>query len=223
MLLLAGPTDRRTILAGALLAAVAALTKFEGGAAALVLVGCCVLRSGRHWHRALPVAVAVGGSLVAWVGVSTITEVPVDDRGDWSTLVDVFDPGSVVHQRVVDTLGHVSDELGLLVGLGVVVVLALVVLGRAIGAPLRQPGLLLLLVLSAGYLAFLTAAVGVARLPVSEYADSGNYRTVIVVRLVVLVDVVLAAVAALRAAGVLADDPADDRVGAADRGSAAIG
>lgn len=203
VLLLAGPTDRRTIAVGAAFAAAAALTKFEGGAAALLLVGLCTLRAGTQWRRAVPAVAAVVASLVAWVGVSTVAEVPTDDRGDWSALTEVFDPGSVVHDRVVDTLGHLADELGPMVGLGVLAVVALVVLGRFAGAPLRQPGLLLLLAWCGAYLLFLTAAVGVANLPLSEYTDSGNYRTVIVVRLVVLVDVGLAAVAALRAAGVL--------------------
>jgi hypothetical protein len=209
VLLLAGPTDRRTIVAGALLVAVAALTKFEGGAAALLLAGCCGLRAGRDWRRVLPVALAAGVSLAAWVGVTTMADVPVDDRGDWSALVHLLEPGSVVHQRVVDTMGDLAGELGPLVLLGVVAIVAMVVLGRATGAPLRQPGLLLLLVMCAGYLAFLTAAVGVARLPLTEYTESGNYRTVLVVRLVVLVDVVLAAVAALRSVGALAGAPED--------------
>lgn len=205
VLLLAGPTDRRTVLVGALFAAAAALTKFEGGAAALLLVAFCALRAGREWRRAVPVAVAVGVVLVAWVGLTTMAGVPEDDRGAWSRLVDVADPGSMVHQRVVDTLGNLAGELGPLVGLGVMAVLAMVVLARRAGVPLRQPGLLTLLGLCAGYLAFLTAAVGVAQLPLSEYTDSGNYRTVLVVRLLVLCDVVLCVAAVGRSLGVLPD------------------
>lgn len=206
VLLLAGPTDRRTILVGTLFAAASALTKFEGGAAALLLVGFCVVRSGREWRRAAPVLVAVGAALAAWVGVTTLGGVPEDDRGDWTLLVDVFDAGSVVHQRFVDTLSSLAGELGPLVGLGAAAVLVMVVLARVAGVHLRQPGLLMLLVLCGAYLTFLTSAVAVADLPLSEYTNSGNYRTVLVVRLLVLCDVVLCATAVGRALGVLPPD-----------------
>ncbi len=201
VVLLAGPTSRRDVLVGAAFAAAAALIKFEGGVASALLVALTFARAGREWRRAVPVAVAVGGVLASWLVVTTVADVPVEDRGEWSSLVRVIDTDSDVHQRVVETLGHLAHELGLLVGLGVVAVLAIVGLSRAAGLRLHQPGLLTLLVLGGAYVLFDAAAVGVASLPLSEYTDSGNYRTVIVVRLLVVIDVLLAAVAAGRALG----------------------
>lgn len=203
VVVLAGPTDRRSIAVGAVFAAAAALVKFEGGVASALLVALVFARAGRQWRRAVPVAVAVGGVLASWLVVTSVADVPVEDRGEWSSLVQVLDRGSEVHQRVVDTLGHLADELGLLVGLGVVAVLAMVGLSRAAGVRLHQPGLVALLVLGGAYVLFDAAAVGVASLPLSEYTDSGNYRTVIVVRLLVVTDVLLAALATGRALGVV--------------------
>ena len=201
VLLLVGPVDRRSLTVGALFVAMAALTKYEAGAAVSLLVLLVFVRAGSAWRRVVPVAVGVGAALVSWVAVTVLADADTSDRGDWSTVFQVLDRGSVVHGRAVETIGHLSDELGPLVWLGAVAVLAMVILARMASVPLRQPGLLALLVLSGGYLVFLVLAVAVAPLPLEEYTDAGNYRTVIVIRLLVVVDVVLAVVASGRALG----------------------
>lgn len=201
VLLLCGPVDRRTIVVGALFAAAAALTKYEAGGAAALLVAVAAARAGRDWRRVLPVALAVGGSLAAWVTVTAVSDVPSEDRGDWSALADLADPTSAVRARAMETIGHLAGELGPLVGFGALAVVVLVALARLSGTPLRQPGLLSLLGLAGGYLVFLTGAVTVAPLPLEEYTDYGNYRTVIAIRMLVVVDVVVAVVASARALG----------------------
>ena len=195
VLLLAGPLDRRPVTVAAVLAMAAALTKYEGQAAALLLMGLVFLRAGREWRRVAPAGAAVVAAIVGWQVVTIVGDAPADERGGWTTLSDVLGGESAAFDNLVDALSLLAGDLGPLVGLGVAAVLAMVLIGRLGGTPLRQPGLLSLLVLAAGYLLFLA-------LTLTDF-EFAAYRTVIFVRILVLVDVVLAAVASARALGAL--------------------
>lgn len=196
VLLLAGPLDRRPVAVAGVLAAAAALTKYEGQAAALLLVVLVFLRAGRQWRRVVPAGAAVVAAVVGWQVVTIVGDAPADERGGWTTLGGVFSGDSAAFDHLTDALSRLAGDLGPLVGLGVAAVLTMVLLGRLAGTPLRQPGLLTLLVLAAGYLGFLA-------LTLTDF-EFAAYRTVIFVRIMVLVDVVLAAVASARALGALA-------------------
>lgn len=209
VLLLAGPTDWRTTRVAALLLATAVLIKFEAQGAGMILLALTVARSGRAWRRACPVALALAGSIGTWLLVTTVADAPVSGETDWSKVGEVFRPGSQVHARFMEAIPLLRSELGPLVGLSALAILLIVVLGRLAGTPLRQPGLLLLLALAAGHTLVIALSIAVGEFPMFLYVDFGVYRTVIVIRLLVLLDVALAGVAAGRALGALAPSPPD--------------
>lgn len=201
VLLLAADTERRTAVTGALFVCAAALTKTEGQVAALLLLALVLLRARHHWRRAGPAVFAVFAALVGWAAV---VRPKSDYTGDWSQLTGVLSPDNEVHRRLIVSVPRLASDLGPLVGLGVLVVVAIVVLSRLTRTPLDQPGLLGLLALTAAYLVFLTLTFAVRPDPPARYLPSTAYRTIIFVRMAVLVDVVLAVVAAARAGGLLA-------------------
>jgi hypothetical protein len=203
VLLLAGDADdRRTLATGVLLLAVAAGTKAEGQVVAVLVLGAAVLRP--RGERRLVVALGVGLGVV--VGLWTLLVAPggaADDRGDWSKAGDLLSSGSEVQRRFGDSLQSFWDELGPLVLGGALVVLVLVVVARWSGTPLRQPGLLGLLAVAAAYLAFLALTFPLREEPIELLVDLTSHRVVVFVRLVVLVDLLLAVVATARALGAL--------------------
>ena len=202
VLVLAGDAGRRTMWTGALFAAMAALTKNEGQAAGLLLA-LTVAWSRSSWRLALPVIAGVAGAIGLWALAG-----PGSDKaysGDWSRAGDLVSPGSIIHDRLVTSLRQFALDLGPLVVLGVASVLAIVILGRVAGTPIRQPGTLALLAFAAAFTLFSAAVFAVRPEEIDDLIDGAAYRVMIVVRLVVMVDVVLAAVGACRALGLLPD------------------
>lgn len=204
VLLLAGTSDRRTVAIGGLFAAVAALTKTEGQVGALLLVGVAVVRHRSAWRAWVP----VGGAVLCAIGLwASVIRPGPKERGDWSLLGDLLRDGTEAHERFTVSITRVASELGPLVGLAAVTVVMLVVVGRLTGRPLRQPGLVLLLLLAAGYAMFLPVTFAIRPEPIEFLLEVTAYRAVIVVRLLVVLDLVVAAVAAARALGCLAEAP----------------
>lgn len=204
VLLLAGDLDRPTIITGTLFVAAAALTKTEGQVTAVLVLPFVLIRARGAWRRAVPLAIAVFSALVAW---SLVIRPDRSDRGDWGALWGALSPDSEVHQRLVATIPRVASDLGLLVLVCVGCVLAVVLLGRVAGTPVRQPGLLAMLLLPAAYTAFLVLTFAVRGEEIDFLLEYTAYRTVIFVRLLVLVDVVLAVVAGARVVGMLGGPP----------------
>ena len=213
VLLLAGHLDRRVILIGSCFASAAALVKFEGQVAGIILVVVVLLRAGREWRRVLPVVCAVFASIVAWQAVVSFAGAPPDNRGNWSDLVHLLDSNALVHQRFVTTVGHLADQLGWLVGLSVIGILVTVAAGRGAGLRLRQPGTLSILVVCAAYLTVLAFTSAVAPEDLDGYLEVAAYRAVIVVRILVLVDLTMTCLASARALGVLATPDASAAAG----------
>lgn len=206
VLWLAGDTGRRTIAAGALFVAAAMLTKSEGQVGALLLAPLATVRLRSAWPRAAIVVGTVVAAAAMWRLVITPSRY---DTGDLSRLPELVQPGSAGWERMTTALGDFAGQLGPLGWLGVALVVAVVALGRDPSARVRQPGLLAILVLAAG-VALANAAVFALRPEEMDALLHGaSYRTIIVVRLLVLVDVVLALVAAERAlrTGRSAQDP----------------
>ena len=207
VLLLAGPTDGRTIAIGTAVAAAAALVKFEGEVAALLLAGLFAVRVGRDWRRSAPVAAAVLVAVVGWRLVPAAVGAPPDERGDWGNLPQLLDPGTEVHRRFVDALGFLGGELGWLVGLASLGIVVTVVVARVGGRPLRQPGVVAIPVLVLGYLAFVALTFAMAPEALDDFLDAAARRVVLVARMLVVVDALLVGVAALRALGHLEPVP----------------
>lgn len=207
VLLLAGPTDGRAIAIGTAFAAAAALVKFEGEVAALLLVGLFAVRVGRDWRRSAPVAATVLVAVVGWRLVPAAAGAPPDERGDWGNLPQLLDPGSEVHRRFVDALGFLGGELGWLVGFAGLAIVATLVVARVGGRPLRQPGVVAIPVLVVGYLAFVALTFAMAPEALDDFLDAAARRVVLVARMLVVVDALLVGVAAARALGHLAPVP----------------
>ncbi|MBL8776589.1 MAG: hypothetical protein JNK12_11670 [Acidimicrobiales bacterium] len=203
VLLLCGRDDRRTIACAAVLVAAAALMKTEAQPAALLLVAIAVVQAGRAWRRLLPVALSAVGSIGLWTLVTVVTDAPAEERGDWSRVVDLLRPGTEPHQRLLDVLSSIAHESGLLVLAGVSGVLAVVLIARWAHIPLGQKGLVSLLMLAGGYVAFLAISLAVSEENLDGYFVSGTYRYVILVRLLVMVDLTIAWVAILRSLQVI--------------------
>lgn len=214
VLLLAGDGDRRTVVTGALFAAAGALTKTEAQVAALLLVLLVGVRHRRDLRRAAPAAVAVLSGLALWAAVIRPNE---RERGDWSKLSELLTAGSEPRDRLLRSLEAFRDELGLLVAAGVVIVLLVVVLARRGRVPLRQPGLVALLALAAGSLAFTVVTFTVRPEELDFLLSVTAYRTAVFLRLVVVVDVVLALVAGWRAWSATTDGAEVERAEASSR------
>lgn len=207
VLLLAGTVERRTEWTGAMFAATAALVKFEGQVAAAALLVLVVARAGRDWRRAVPALMVVGTAVVGWqVVVGVVGAVP-DERGDWGQLVHLLDSDREVHRRLLTTVGHLAGELGPLVALAAATIVTVLLLARWGGIRLRAPGALTLLAVASLYLVVVALVFAVAPEDLGPYLDVAAYRTVIVVRLLVLADLALVGVAAARSIGLLAEPP----------------
>lgn len=199
VLWLAGDTDRRTLAAGALFVAAAVLTKSEGQAAAVVLVGLTTIRLLRLGRR-LPSLALVVVPVVAAAGMWRLVATPTSyDTGDLSNAPDLLDPGSAAWERMTTSLDAFAGHLGPVGWGGVAVVVLVVVLGRSRSTAVRQPGLVAILVLAGGLLVVNAAVYALRPEDMATLLQSAAYRTVVVIRLLVLVDVVLALVAAWRA------------------------
>lgn len=200
VLILAGDADRRTVWTGALFAALAALTKNEGQAAGLMLA-LTVAVSRASWRRAVAVLAGVAGAIGLWALAG-----PGRDKayaGDWSRSGDLLSFDTVIHDRLVMSLRQFAVDLGPLVALGVLSVLAIVILGSLSGTPVRQPGTVALLVFAGVFTLFSATVFAVRPEEIDLLLTTTAYRVMIVVRLLVMVDVVLAAVGACRALGLL--------------------
>ena len=196
VLWLAGDTDWRTVAAGALLVAAAILTKSEGQMGALLLLGLAAVRM-RGSRASLGLALgAVAGAIGLWRSVVTPN---ANDTGDLRRMPELVEPGSPGWDRMVEALGDFAAHLGLPVLLGVLVVSAVVVLGRGPTLRIHQAGLVGLLVLAAGMVLGNAAVFALRPEDMVTLEQSVSYRAVIVTRLLVLVDVVLALVSARRA------------------------
>jgi hypothetical protein len=202
VLVLAGDGARRTMVWGAVFAAVAAFTKTEGQVAVLVLSAVAAVRFRREWRALVPLAAAVVGAIGLWAVVVRPSE---NDRGDWSKLTSLFAGGTEVNERLGDSASRLVEELGLLVLAGVLVVVAIVALARWAGTPVRQRGLLSLLAVAAGFSAFTVVTFAVRPEEIDFLLSVAAYRTVIFIRVLVVVDVVLALVAGARALGLIPD------------------
>lgn len=178
--------------------------KFEGQVAAVALVVLVVARAGRTWRRAVPAVVTVGAAVVGWQVVVTAVGAVPDERGDWGQLVHLLDADAEVHRRLVTTVGRLAAELGPLVGLALLTIAVLLLVARWGGPRLRAPGALSLLAVAAIYLVAVALVFTVAPEELGPYLDVAAYRTVIVVRLLVLADLALVGVAAARALGLVA-------------------
>lgn len=200
VLVLAGPSDRRTLAAGALFTALAALTKTEGQVGALVLVGLALVRHRSNWRGWAPLAATTAGVIGLW---ALVIRPGPQEHGDWSRLRDLLRGGTDVHERLTMSVSRVATELGPLVGLSAATVVVLLVLARLTRRPLVQPGLLSLLLLVAGYAVLLPVTFAIRPEPIDFLLDVSAYRTVVAVRLLVWVDLVLAGVAAARALGII--------------------
>jgi hypothetical protein len=196
VLLLAGAADRRTVLIGAVFAGVAALTKTEAQVAGLLLAGLTLVRHRHAWRRAMPALVAVVGGIGLW---SLIIRPSADERGHWSKLTDLVHAHSEVRDRLGQSVHAFRHELGPMVLAGVVLVVAILVLARWAKLDLQQPGLVSLLVLALGYLVFTILTFTVRPETIDFLLSVTAYRTAVFIRLVVMIDVVLASVAAARA------------------------
>lgn len=203
VLLLCGQDDRRTMWRAAVLVAAAALMKSEAQPAVVLLLILAGIRARGTWRRLLPVAGAAVAAIATWTVVTVVTNAPTEERGDWSRLVDLTRPGTEPHERLVEVLSSIVDQAGWLVLAGVVGVLAIICLGRLARLPVDQPGAISMLVLAAGYAAFLAVSLAVSEEDLEGYFVTGTYRYVIVVRLLVMVDLVMVWLAALRALGVI--------------------
>jgi hypothetical protein len=202
VLVLGGDDDRRTLRTGMLLLLVAAATKTEAQVVVLLVLGAALVRPRPDRRQVL----VLGGALVATISAWTVLVRPPgasEDRGDWSKVGDLLSSGSEVQRRFGESVPSLADQLGPLVLVGVLVVVGLVVFARRSGTPLRQPGLLSLLVVAAGYLVFLAVTFPLRDEEIGFLTEVTSYRVVVFVRLVVLVDVVLAVVATARVLGVL--------------------
>lgn len=215
VLALAGPLERRVVAVATVFAAAGSLVKFEAQVAALVLVVLVVIRAGRSWRRVVPFVLGVLGAIAAWQAVLEVAGATPDERGDWSQLRHLLDGGTVVHQRFTTAISHLAGELGPLVGLAVLGIVLAVAVGRWSGLRLRQPGLLSLLVLCGAYLLVVAFTFAVAPEDLDPYLNVAAYRTVIVVRILVLVDVALTCVAGARALSVLGEPTAEHEPGVA--------
>ena len=211
LLLLAGPTDRRTVRVAALLAAAAGLVKLEAQVASMLLVAFTFARAGRAWRQALPVAVAVFAAIATWSLVPAIAHAPTERRAGLFDLLDVFKIGSDMNSRLMTSLSDLAGLLGPLIGLSALGIVLVVAASRFSGTPLRQPGLLSLLGLSAAYLFVIGLIFAGGDEEIHRYLSEAAYRTVVVVRILVLLDVVLAVVAASRALGVFPPPARDQR------------
>lgn len=201
VLLLAGPTDSRTIAIGTAFAAAAALVKFEGEVAALLLVVLVAVRAGRAWRRSVPVAAAVIAAIAGWRFVPAAAGAPPDQRGEWDKLPQILDTGSEAHRRLMDALDFLGGELGWLVGLAALAIVVTLVVARLGGRPLRQPGVVPIMVLVAGYLTFVALTFAMAPESLDSFLDAAARRVVLVARMLVVVDALLVGVAAARAIG----------------------
>lgn len=201
VLLLAGPTDSRTIAIGTAFAAAATLVKFEGEVAALLLVVLVAVRAGRAWRRSVPVAAAVVAAIVGWRFVPAAAGAPPDQRGDWDKLPQILDTGSEAHRRFVDAFDFLGGELGWLVGLAALAIVVTLVVARLGGRPLRQPGVVPIMVLVAGYLTFVALTFAMAPESLDAFLDAAARRVVLMARMLVVVDALLVGVAAARAIG----------------------
>ncbi len=215
VLLLTGDLDRRTVAVGALFATLAALSKTEAQAAVLLLVLVTLFRGRSAWRPAVAVAAASAGATMLW---ATVIRPGEADRGDPALLADVFDRGSVAHDRLSQTVDRLASELGPFVAVAALAVVALIVVGRATGRPLRQPGLLSMLVLGATYLVVIALTFAVRPDAIDLLLDVTAYRTVIVVRLLVWIALALAVAAACQAARPAAGPSEPDPVVTTDAG-----
>lgn len=197
VVLLAGDLDRRTVAYGALFATIAALSKTEAQAAVVLLVVLMACRGRPAWRPAVVVGAVSAGATLLW---ATVIRPGEADRGDPSLLADVWDTSSVVHDRLTQTIDRLASEMGPFVALGALAVVALLVVGRVTGRPLRQPGLVSLLVLAAGFMVFIALTFSVRPDSIDLLLEVTAYRTVIIVRLLVWVDLALAIAATVRAA-----------------------
>ena len=103
------------------------------------------------------------------------------------------------------------SELGPIVFIGAGVVIAVVAMARLAGHPVRQPGLLTLLLGAAAYTGVTAIIFSVRPEEIHFLLSTAAYRTMIFVRLVVVLDVILACVAGVRALGGLPlGQPASD-------------
>jgi hypothetical protein len=155
------------------------------------------------------VAGAAFAAIATWTVVTVVTNAPTEERGDWSRVVDLARPGTEPHERLVEVLSSIVDQAGWLVLAGVVGVLACIIVGRLARLPVDQPGAISMLLLAAGYAAFLAVSLAVSEEDLEGYFVTGTYRYVIVVRLLVMVDLVIVWLAALRALGVVAPNPTE--------------
>ena len=216
VLLLCGQDDRRTMWRAAVLVAAAALMKSEAQPAVVLLIVLAGVRARGAWRRLLPVAGAAVAAIATWTVVTVVTDAPTEERGDWSRLVDLTRPGTEPHERLMEVLSSIVDQAGWLVLAGVVGVLAIIGVGRLARLPVDQPGAISMLVLAAGYAAFLAVSLAVSEEDLEGYFVTGTYRYVIVVRLLVMIDLVMVWLAALRALGVVAPNPSEGRPGSQD-------
>ncbi len=227
VLLLAGPTDSRTMAIGTAFAAAAALVKFEGEVAALLLVVLVAVRAGRAWRRSVPVAAAVVAAIVGWRFVPAAAGAPPDQRGDWSKLPQILDTGTEAHRRFMDALDFLGGELGWLVGLAALAIVVTLVVARLGGRPLRQPGAVPIMLLVAGYLTVVALTFAMATESLDAFLDAAARRVVLVARMLVVVDALLVGVAAARAIGhlepVLAPTAGAGEGADAGTGRAAVG
>lgn len=222
VLLLCGQDDRRTMLRAAVLVTAAALMKSEAQPAVVLLVVLAAFRLRRRWRRVLPVAGAAFAAIAAWTLVTVVTDAPTEERGDWSRVVDLARPGTESHSRLVDVASSSADQAGWLVLAGVVGVLAIIGVGRLARLPVDQPGAISMLVLAAGYAAFLAVSLAVSEEDLEGYFITGTYRYVIVVRLLVMVDLVIVWLAALRALGVIVPSPTEGPPGSRDAAAVSV-
>jgi hypothetical protein len=124
-----------------------------------------------------------------------------------------------VNERLGSSVSRLVSELGPLTFVGAALVVAIALLARWAGRSVRQPGLVTLLVVAAGYTAFTALLFSVRPEDIDFLLSTAAYRTTIFVRLVVVVDVVLALVAGARALGWVApQEKADVGGGASLRG-----